>query len=229
MDNSTEDGKPYPEYNYEAVSDTYQMESTQNHNDTSKNYQEQDLNQFGNGHFYQEQDLNQSESYSSQLNQPQSPLLNPSNQPPSQPHFYENDLYQVEEDGYDDKDEFGLYNSNYAKQTYPNQSPKKALSVHSNMDEDVVTALPTLKSPSIPVVRRASILQVSAVANEQSSLFVKNVFGKSDHPGGLVNIIPLETQLTVDYRWEIPLDHFTNTEKVVSLPFGPRDWSWQVV
>ncbi|KAJ3319919.1 hypothetical protein HDV06_005818 [Boothiomyces sp. JEL0866] len=83
--------------------------------------------------------------------------------------------------------------------------------------------------PNYPkVVRRTSLDDMKNVVNGFDGAYVQDEFGKIDNPGGLFKIIPLETQLSANYVWEIPKESLKE-EKLVSLPFGPREWSWQII
>ncbi|KAJ3311087.1 hypothetical protein HDV04_004401 [Boothiomyces sp. JEL0838] len=78
------------------------------------------------------------------------------------------------------------------------------------------------------VVQRTSMDELKDVVNGLDGSFVQDEFGKIDTPGGLFKIIPLETQLSTTYEWNIPMESLKE-EKLVSLPFGPREWSWQII
>jgi hypothetical protein len=44
---------------------------------------------------------------------------------------------------------------------------------------------------------------------------------------GQVKVIPTNTKLIASYSWTVDLT--VSDEKIVSVPFGPRDWSWQAM
>ncbi|KAI8928969.1 hypothetical protein BC831DRAFT_45025 [Entophlyctis helioformis] len=74
-----------------------------------------------------------------------------------------------------------------------------------------------------------SIDRIDLAAESEDMLFVAGDYGSATEPGGMFSLMPVESQLFASYVWHIP-DLATSTdEKLVSLPFGPRDWSWQIV
>jgi hypothetical protein len=84
-------------------------------------------------------------------------------------------------------------------------------------------------SAELKVVRRESLNEITEVVNTPSNPYVQNEFGKLDNDGGLFTLIPLETQLQVTYTWNVPRKDLLESDKLVSLPFGPKDWSWQIM
>lgn len=114
---------------------------------------------------------------------------------------------------------------------------------HGNTSYNI--ALDTLKSPQAPrkhtrkvsftadmaphIVKRESIKEFSYVLNELPNDKSQNEFGEPYLPGGQVTVIPLETVVQATYTWEIPTALLFENEKFVSLPFGPKDWSWQMM
>jgi hypothetical protein len=88
--------------------------------------------------------------------------------------------------------------------------------------------LPSL-SAELKVIRRESLNEITSVVNTTSNPYVQNEFGNLEDDGGLFTLIPLETQLQVTYTWNVSRKNLLESEKLVSLPFGPKDWSWQMM
>jgi hypothetical protein len=84
------------------------------------------------------------------------------------------------------------------------------------------------KSPTFPIVRRISLDQVASTVNTDHSMHIQNEFGRANQPGGKFSIIPLETQIKVNYLWDLDTEKL-GEEKIVSLPFGPKNWAWQIM
>jgi hypothetical protein len=76
---------------------------------------------------------------------------------------------------------------------------------------------------------KKSMDDINCLTDNTDTLFMTGEFGEINQPGGLLKIIPIESQLQVSYTWTLKhLDH-NSDEKVVSMPFGPRDWQWQLM
>ena len=86
----------------------------------------------------------------------------------------------------------------------------------------------TATSPPFPIVRRVSLDEVNLAVNQDHSHHIQNEFGRANQPGGKFSIIPLETMIQVNYCWDIDLGTLQD-EKLVSLPFGPKNWMWQLI
>jgi hypothetical protein len=114
------------------------------------------------------------------------------------------------EDAYYDDNQ--VSNGNYQDEQHPEFRKQRRSSLTSNT-----------------IIRKKSLLEVSSVMNSLANLYVQSEFGKMDDQGGLFTLIPLETQLQVTYTWNISKDELLEGEKLVSLPFGPREWSWQIM
>jgi hypothetical protein len=80
----------------------------------------------------------------------------------------------------------------------------------------------------VKIVRKESLQEVPFVINSLSNVFQQHEFGNINDQG-LCTLIPLETQLHITYTWHIPRAELLEGEKMVSLPFGPREWSWQIM
>jgi hypothetical protein len=92
-----------------------------------------------------------------------------------------------------------------------------------------IAALPVKsKSPTFPIIRRTSLDQIASAVNTDHSMHIQNEFGRANQPGGKFSIIPLETQIQVNYLWDLDLERLQE-EKIVSLPFGPKNWAWQIM
>ena len=81
------------------------------------------------------------------------------------------------------------------------------------------------------VVRKPSFSLdlVHNIASDPTKHRIQSEFGSVQDSGGKFTLIPLKTQLEAIYNWQIPAIDFEQKEKIVSFPFGPIDWSWQLV
>ncbi|KAK6097258.1 hypothetical protein MT418_002882 [Batrachochytrium dendrobatidis] len=74
-----------------------------------------------------------------------------------------------------------------------------------------------------------SVDKVDELVESLDMLVAVGQYGSPREPGGMFRLTPVESQLQTSYCWRIPNLHQTTAEKLVSPPFGPRDWSWQIV
>ena len=70
---------------------------------------------------------------------------------------------------------------------------------------------------------------VHNIASDPTNHNTQSEFGNVQDSGGKFTIFPLKTDLEANYCWEIPSQDLLTKDKIVSLPFGSNDWSWQVV
>ena len=84
---------------------------------------------------------------------------------------------------------------------------------------------------SPPVIRKSSFSLdlVHNIASDPTNHYTHTEFGNVQDHGGKFTIFPLKTQLEALYSWEIDAQDLLTKDKLVSLPFGSNDWSWQVV
>lgn len=71
------------------------------------------------------------------------------------------------------------------------------------------------------------IYQQGIVVNQNQQLFGDHQNNQVSEGDGVVTS-ETNTEVHVKYRWEISMNDF-GEEKLVSIPFGPKDWSWQIV
>jgi hypothetical protein len=73
-----------------------------------------------------------------------------------------------------------------------------------------------------------SMENIKRVTANPAKHCVKSEFHENDGSSKFT-IIPMLSKVQASYQWEIPESEFKSTEKLVSLPFGPSNWNWQVV
>ncbi|KAI8904864.1 hypothetical protein EDD86DRAFT_258697 [Gorgonomyces haynaldii] len=74
---------------------------------------------------------------------------------------------------------------------------------------------------------RMSLTEGEGVIEQEDVFFMSGEFGAIDAPGGLLQMIPSKSELSATYTWTLNLQK--QEQKIVSLPFGPRDWAWQAI
>lgn len=65
-----------------------------------------------------------------------------------------------------------------------------------------------------------------AIAEQQQSYVSRNQLEFNE---GVFTEIPTATQIQVSYTWKLSKSELLSSEKLVSVPFGPDEWSWQIV
>jgi hypothetical protein len=115
------------------------------------------------------------------------------------------------------------YDSPVLTNSFNQSSPKSARSARN------VSFVSASSPPLMPIIRRATLDQVVQAINSSPSEYAGKAYGQPDQPGGQFSVFPLESQLQVSYVWEISASLLKENDKIVSLPFGPLEWSWQVM
>ncbi|KAI9102528.1 hypothetical protein DFS34DRAFT_683532 [Phlyctochytrium arcticum] len=86
---------------------------------------------------------------------------------------------------------------------------------------------PAVKQLSPRVIARAHAPFIKTVSSGAGPSYVPD--STTDQSGGVYRINPVRTRISASYRWS--LDGFSSAmeDKLVSLPFGPSNWRWQLV
>ncbi|KNC99078.1 uncharacterized protein SPPG_06025 [Spizellomyces punctatus DAOM BR117] len=82
-------------------------------------------------------------------------------------------------------------------------------------------------TPPVPVPQMHHPPLVKTVSSGAGPTYIPD--GTLDIYGGVYRVVPVRTRLFSSYHWAI--DGFSQSvdEKLVSLPFGPPNWRWQLV
>lgn len=88
---------------------------------------------------------------------------------------------------------------------------------------------PTVLANSLPEFKSPKIDDIDNSIENDDILSVTGEFGSPTAKGGLLKILPIVSDMVASYTWKIPNLATCKDEKVVSLPFGPRDWAWQAM
>ncbi|KAJ3286195.1 hypothetical protein HK104_009145 [Borealophlyctis nickersoniae] len=122
----------------------------------------------------------------------------------------------------------GYYNSDYG---YSSQPPLPAEQVYqqdtaAGPDAAGNTAVSHV-TPPMPVYSTHSSYPAHTVSSGAGPSYVPD--GVNDSFGGTYTLVPVPSKLFASYVWVVQGFHQVSDEKLVSPPFGPEDWRWQLV
>lgn len=78
-------------------------------------------------------------------------------------------------------------------------------------------------------IPRKSIDEIDTMMEEKDAIHMTGEYGDVNAEGGYMKFVPIETALAAEFTWKISDLKDSFDEKIVSLPFGPRDWKWQLM
>jgi hypothetical protein len=76
---------------------------------------------------------------------------------------------------------------------------------------------------------RNSLEHLDEMIKVNDAMCMTGDFGELGSVGGLLRFVPIDTVITTEYVWKINNLQNTTDDKLVSMPFGPRDWQWQLM
>ncbi|KAJ3413132.1 hypothetical protein HDV05_008470 [Chytridiales sp. JEL 0842] len=112
--------------------------------------------------------------------------------------------------------------TNYGTTLLPPTSNKEAEPQPNN------NSYATLSPPALRSIQPA-VHQDDHVEQQKSMVSIGYSASGSTQPEGASSTAQAESQLSASYTWTLPNVNNVTDEKMVSLPFGPSEWRWQIV